>query len=682
LRAVKFIERKMIQANPRTGSNRRSFFCGLAAGRCWAWIAGLLLGSLAWLGAAEAPRLKVSLNSAQSSVRVELQGQAGVAYSVESSSNLLAWLPVPSGPASNGTLVIERPLSSGFARQFFRGKEAGGGTGTGFPDLLAPQADTNSQVSFLASTNGGSGFLYGRNGLQITFTLPPMTVLEPGIITMTLLTNVGGLPFSQGLVGAVRLEPEGLALWGAGKLEITLATNVDQRRVASFAGQADGTDCYLAPDRVTADRVIIPVTHLGLWGSGLAAASELSALASVADLAGSSLNSKEGKLRQNAAAACNGQEIQIAENFDAQMDDLIQRLSQEKARDLTAARQAQLSGEGGDRFDVVAVLERAEGLACHVLENDILPRVSEATQNCALSKELLSHVLAIERQRQLLGLAENPRCPSALNQFPLCAMMKNCVQEIKECCEGGIKGRPQIAAIYEIVRQEQLLGLDCLSEAEIDEAVEACSPGQWSGTLSMTIRGERSESDPGSGRSEAERLSDHFTGQVTESLEFAGPGSTFVNLKVEGQRTYERTETVIQAGGIDCGGFLSHDFDNLALTGNAAFVVSFTITPGTNPTIIITPDPGTPTPGTNTEYHYDRNGFFVLGPNGKECQVNEFSRTDTDPISQPPFAGIFGKPATIDGNKVSGSASVERAQLEIDGTGTFTWEFERRNASE
>ena len=57
------------------------------------------------------------------------------------------------------------------------------------------------------------------------------------LITLTLVTNISGLPFAGGFLGAVRLEPEGLDLWGAATLQVSLPPTVDRFRSAKTPPQ-------------------------------------------------------------------------------------------------------------------------------------------------------------------------------------------------------------------------------------------------------------------------------------------------------------------------------------------------------------------------------------------------------------------------------------------------------------
>src|SRR5205823_1368520 len=100
---------------------------------------------------------------------------------------------------------------------------------------VTPKFDSQRTVSTLATFAGGTSDLYLDNGARITLTFPTNTVADSKLATMTLVTNIVGLPFSRGILGAVRIEPDHLSIIGAAKLEILFATssNIDRRQVVS-----------------------------------------------------------------------------------------------------------------------------------------------------------------------------------------------------------------------------------------------------------------------------------------------------------------------------------------------------------------------------------------------------------------------------------------------------------------
>src|SRR5262249_2086572 len=123
--------------------------------------------------------------------------------------------------------------------------------------------------------DGGSCTLFSSDGQLITLTFPSNTIPSPSFISMTLVTNVAGLPFSRGIIAAVRLEPEKLDIFGAATLDISYPANIDWRQIVSFTCGNDGSDFHLTPDRVRSNYVRIPITHFGTFGSCLATTQEL-----------------------------------------------------------------------------------------------------------------------------------------------------------------------------------------------------------------------------------------------------------------------------------------------------------------------------------------------------------------------------------------------------------------------
>lgn len=633
--------------------------------------------------AGEPSKLTAALDAADDSIRLELQGTSGITYSIEASDDLEAWALVGSGPAANGLFVWHQAVTRARSSRYYRGREGiRNGGGNPFPISVVPVADTNLSVTTLITTNGGSALLYARDGTRFKFIVPAMTLPSAEIVTMTLVTNVGGLPFAQGIVGAVRLEPDRLALWGAGTLEIELPPGLDRRKIASFAATSDGNAFHLTLDRVTTNAVIIPVARLGLFGS---------ALASITELRGSTGSPSRVVVRaprtraslQN-VTACFPDRAADASSYNDYLDSLLEQESQSLAQALTAARQEQLSGESGDTFDFSAAVERAEGIACGLIRDAIQPLIEEAKGNCALSRVLLSHSFGIERQRQLLGIPENSRCLSGPGAFPLCDMMENCVKEIRECCGMGIRGQNQIAAIFGLWRQEQLLGLSCLSEAEIEEAVDICTPGVWSGTLILKTTGEKSDADPVRSRSELQKVTEEFEGQVTDSVEFEFGQATSASLRVEGHLTssYESDLILVTENADGCSGFFGNYYKTEVAKGPAVFSVTISTGPGRAPLVTVSPIPDPPLLGQRSGHEFERSAALVFRGNEKVCDVRTSADANHQSIQIPVSAAIFGQPSMVESNRYSGVANLNSFQLRLPGKGAFSWNFTRQKASE
>jgi hypothetical protein len=654
---------------------------------------------LAWstifysVSAAEPPRLTAKLVTGGSDVRLELHGTTGTNYVIESSADLKAWTRVVDGPPQNGILAAELSLVSGGTKRFFRGRETGGAT-VAFPTNVVVNANTNLSVTTLVTTNGGSAVLYAPNGTQFTFTVPPLTLPEPQLITLTLVTNIGGLPFAGGLLGAVRLEPEGLELWGAGALRISLSPAVDRRKIVSFGANSDGTEFYLTPDRVTTNGIVIPVTQLALYGSAVAERSELSAasVVSVADLNALDTDmTPEGHLPELRRASinlndCFPERTEIARLIGRNLTRNMRSMSQDLASLLAEARQNQLLGVTEDTFDSGDLLNAGEDASCQFMRTQIQPYFAEAAQNCELMKVLLVKVLGIERQRQLIGAEPNPACASAFRDFPLCAALQNCLKEIEICCLGGRKGPMKVAAIHALARQDQLLGTGCLSSSAIDQAVQACTSNAWTGTIVFTANAEKTDtiSDGRVTQVTIERYGAQFTGQVWESQEliFPGFGGT-VTLRVRGTVTYDDyyNQTTDVEG--ECGGSHSIDESRSVAAGESWYRVDINLNEGGTYSLLAAHgDSATGMPGAHansTDSYFRRSGRKELTDRGSECVSSVESRTlnSIDVALLPPLAFFTGR---TDGTNVTGNASIEKFITDPPTDGRYQWDFQRHRA--
>jgi hypothetical protein len=616
------------------------------------------------------PTVTASLNRAEGTVRISLAGTPGVSYVVEASKNLQQWLPVTTSAAADGSLELVEPVTATSAQRFYRGREAGTNV------IVGPLANTNVSLTTLIQTNGGSAVLYGSDGARYVLEFSPGTLLEPTLVSLTAVTNVAGLPFARGIIGAVRVDMNGVNLWGAASLRIIPSTNVPARQIVSFTANADGSRFRLAPDWVTTNGVIIPVVASGLYGSAQATAAEL---AGVTPLVAAPLN--EGRL---AAAAAGCFPLEAAEAADRDHDLSLQsdHLSAQLALILANTRQAQLDGSFEDRFDRTIVADVFEESACLFVEN-VRANLAAAQQNCALARVVLSHLLRVERQRQLLGLPANPECDSSLSSVPICAMMQNCLSEIEECCSSGGRGPARIVEILTLSRQDQLLGQSCLSQGEIDDAITACSPGLWSGTLILNLSGDQTETQTYVNGSTVEerRVSTRFMGSVTESEEmFFGP-ITQVTLQIRGQIHHSDVDITTTRVSNRCGGNLSIDRSEAVVSAPAFFLVIFQFSSNAPISILISnpPDPVTDdiSTGEETDSVYWRNNIERVPG---QCSVDTYSNAIKDVYlhSAPAFFGA-GAPASPDGNAVAGSGEPDVSFLGIDNaTARYNWNFTRR----
>jgi hypothetical protein len=102
-------------------------------------------------------------------------------------------------------------------------------------------------------------------------------------ITVTPLSSIKNLPFSQGYLAAVHIGPDGLLMEMPGTLSITLQGVYDVSTLIGFAADGTGADFHLFPITVSPDAssgttsVYFNIAHFSLYGVAKATAQEVQA---------------------------------------------------------------------------------------------------------------------------------------------------------------------------------------------------------------------------------------------------------------------------------------------------------------------------------------------------------------------------------------------------------------------
>jgi hypothetical protein len=491
--------------------------------------------------AADGARLMPPLIQTDRSVRLELTNAALADYIIQASTNLFSWFTAASGRASNGLLVVQHASAANYPALFYRGLAATP------PRALAPVLDTNQSALTLVTTNGGRCLLYAGDDTRIELIVPSMTLPDPTVITMTLVTNISGLPFGRGLLGAVDLEPAELRLWGAARLEITLPAGIDRRELLAYRFQTNGTRFAGMPSQILTNVIRIPVTELGCYGVSLASGPE------AADFFNQPVTPATafGPVNPRPAALlsvddCQAQKKQVADAARKQIGDALDARGQVIASQLSALRRQQSLGYMADPSDVVS-----QGLrgGCQVYTNLIAPRWAEAEQNCALGQVLAQSTLGMERQRQLLGVSDDQACTS-LEVLMDCALVQNCVQEVRDCC-ASVKGPSKVATVLGLVRQDQLLGAGCISDQLMQDALNECSSNAWVGTFTASEIGRSTTNHDSTTEDNEYRV--EFTGSVLQSQEIDyGAAGKSISLVVVGNYSGRYYSSKVLARSDDC----------------------------------------------------------------------------------------------------------------------------------
>lgn len=96
---------------------------------------------------------------------------------------------------------------------------------------------------------GGSISLTDSKGVEYKLDIPAGALVIPTDITLTAVKEIGALPLDGGLLGAVKIEPDGLVLNEVATLTIVLPENQASNDLATlgFAFSGNGTEFHLKP---------------------------------------------------------------------------------------------------------------------------------------------------------------------------------------------------------------------------------------------------------------------------------------------------------------------------------------------------------------------------------------------------------------------------------------------------
>jgi hypothetical protein len=469
------------------------------------------------------------------SVDLRLGGQTGSSYTIEVSDNLRDWIPVFTGIAgADGQVTTRHAAGPNRPTLFYRGREA---VNTLPPLTVGPQVDTNFTVSTLLTSAGGSAVLYGFGGTRFTFSIPTNAVLEPTILKLTLVTNISGLPFGSGMRGAVRIEPDDLFFWAPGTLEITFSPEIDRRYLASFFCNADGSSFQLTSDRVQTDTIAITVMWPGIFGSSVITAQELADEAR-REIGESPMSAVNTAMHLHAAGApeCPLGSESLAADMRRRLIEARTEAIKSAVAKLVASRQVQPEGATADSAQ--AIMDYFSAL-CNFYENHIQRAWATAVVNCAVGNVVLAFALSANRDRELNGL---PPC-SEPSEMPSCLVYQNCLDEIRKCCQQATTKEAKMArAVLSLLRNQQLLGFNCIPQEKGEEVIELCSTNAWMGTFTVQGTGSTTNVVDSAGGTTTTTIDEYkyqFDGMVEESTEH-GRLSTglIIQLKVRGNLSY------------------------------------------------------------------------------------------------------------------------------------------------
>ncbi len=115
------------------------------------------------------------------------------------------------------------------------------------PLTVTLTADAQS-IKQTIGKSGGSISVTGSNGVVYALTIPADALLADTAITLTPVSQIGNLPLSGGLLGAVKIEPEDLEFYNYATLSMTSTPAVaSEMKAVGFSSSNTGQEFYLYP---------------------------------------------------------------------------------------------------------------------------------------------------------------------------------------------------------------------------------------------------------------------------------------------------------------------------------------------------------------------------------------------------------------------------------------------------
>jgi hypothetical protein len=240
---------------------------GVVAVGCAAFVFGPPLRSLNAASDALPFRLESVGHSANGLFTLRLHGQAGQTYTLEGSRSLANWAPLLTTNLASDTAEWTDAEAASLAQRFYRAR-LGSNEPTPNPLTVVALLDSNRTTTARLPVAGGTLSLTNDQGTVFTLSLPAGALREEQEISMTVVTNIVGLPLSGGLIGAVQLAPEGLQLFTNATLTIQSATPFSTNELTSFAYRGTGEDFHWFPDEISGNTVVLFLSHFSGHGSG------------------------------------------------------------------------------------------------------------------------------------------------------------------------------------------------------------------------------------------------------------------------------------------------------------------------------------------------------------------------------------------------------------------------------
>lgn len=284
------------------------------------------------------------------------------------------------------------------------------------PIRVSPVLDNALQMEAIIPVEGGSLSVVAADGTQFRLDISAGALVEETLVRMIPLSGVEDMPFgSQPL--AVQLEPDGLQLYNFATLTITPVQEIPVDQQLFFGYQGAGENFALVPPIASSQEIKLVLPHFSGYGvtKGF-----------LADV----------------------EPVRARIGGDAET-----RIQSAVAEQLSRSRQKQLLGIEDDQpVDFEAVFKQYE-------EQVLKPRIAAAGESCAAGRLAIQTLLGMQRQRQLLGFAEENPGMDTLTGGLMDTVAEVCMKEEYEMCRDDHIIQRIIPAWLGIERQYQLLGV-------------------------------------------------------------------------------------------------------------------------------------------------------------------------------------------------------------------------------
>ena len=385
--------------------------------------------------------LAVTPVASDGACRFQLQGEPGVHYVLEQSNDLSLWeeergVQAPaSGLVEWASAVGQEPVV-----RFYRARVEDPAE---VPASVTAQLDVELSVQGMATQNGGGLSLLDHDGTVYTLSIPANAVVEPVLISMTIVTNLIGHPLAAADWRAVVFEPRGLEFDLPATLQVDLPEGTPMSERVSFWFASEGADFGLVPDQMSSNTVVLPVYHFCGYGSGSANGQSLA-----------------GQMRRRVA-------------------DPFQRLTQKIAGEIATERRADRMPQDSSQLPVGSEARIAQA-AADLIRRQFPNHGLEISSSCGAASRALGRVGWLLGLGKTFGLKSGVYVDAAEKlRSAACVGVARCDFLYEKECNSG---DPTAYSRYVKLKARHIaMGIACVSNDGFEPIMKKCRQG-WNGT--------------------------------------------------------------------------------------------------------------------------------------------------------------------------------------------------------